>query len=68
MTTTASEPADQRDALLSFRCPPPLIEAADKAATQELMSRSAFARRALLVAVRTAGIEVDAEPMAAGSP
>ena len=66
--TTSNESADQRGVPVCFRCPPELAEAADKALGRELLSRSAFARRALLVAVRTAGIEVDAEPMAAGSP
>jgi hypothetical protein len=61
--STSTETADRREVLITFRCPAELVEAADKAAGRELLSRSAFARRALLVAVRD--IEVNAEPMAA---
>jgi Ribbon-helix-helix protein, copG family len=57
MTTTATEAAEQRGVPVSFRCPVELAEAADKAAGRELISRSAFARRALLAAVRAAGVE-----------
>jgi hypothetical protein len=36
---------DTSNATINFECPKPLIEAADRAASDELLSRSAWLRR-----------------------
>jgi hypothetical protein len=55
-----AEREEQQGVPVVFRCPRDLAEAADRAAAQELLSRSAFARRALRDAVLALGIKLAA--------
>ena len=50
---------EQEYAILTFRCPPDLIEGLDKVAAYEGISRSDVARRAALQAVRAANRQLE---------
>ena len=50
---------EQEFAILTFRCPPDVIEGLDKLAAYEGISRSDVARRAAIQAVRAANRQLE---------
>jgi len=50
---------------ISFAAPPSLAAALEKAASKELISKAAFARRAVAAAVKAAGVQLPTDETAA---